>query len=55
MNSRVSSETLQAEASQSGGGKILVPRAHYYRQLGGYSIQNVTYSREHGTWRLKGM
>ena len=30
-------------------------RAHYYRQYGGYSMQNVTYSMEHGTWRLKGL
>ena len=45
----------QIESTQSGGGKMFLPRAHYYRQYGGYSIQNVTYSMEHGTWRLKGI
>ena len=54
MTSIVFSETPQIEASQSGEGKKLIPRAHYYHQLGGYSIQNVTYSMEHGTWDLKG-
>ena len=44
MTSIVFSETPQIEASQSGEGKKLIPRAHYYRQLGGYSIQNTTYS-----------
>ena len=55
MNFRVFSETPRIEASQSGGGKRTVPRAHYYRQYGGYSTQNVTYSMEPGTWRLKRM
>ena len=55
MNFRVSSETPQIESTQSGEGKRTHSRAHYYHQLGGYSIQNVTYSMEHGTWRLKGM
>ena len=53
MNFRVSSETPRIEAIQSGEGKKLIPRAHSYHQLGGYSIQNVTYSMEDGTWRLK--
>ena len=44
MNSRVSSETPRIQAPQSGEGKSCVSRAHYYRQLGGYSIQNTTYS-----------
>ena len=44
MNSSVSSETPRLQSTQSGGGKMLIPRAHYYRQLGGYSIQNTTYS-----------
>ena len=44
MNSRVSSETPRIQAPQSGEGKMLIPRAHYYRQLGGYSIKNTTYS-----------
>ena len=51
---RVFSETPRILRPLPGGGKRTVPRAHSYRQLGGYSIQNVTYSMEHGTWRLKG-
>ena len=51
---RIFSETPRIESTQSGEGKIFIPRAHYYRQYGGYSMQNVTYSMEHGTWRLKG-
>ena len=47
MNFIIFSEAPQAEAPHSGGGKKLIPRAHYYRQYGGYSIQNVTYSMEH--------
>ena len=47
MNFIVFSETPQAEATQSGEGKTSVPRAHYYRQLGGYSIQNTTHSMKH--------
>ena len=47
MNFIVFPETPQAEAIQSGGGKSLVSRAHYYRQLGGYSIQNTTHSMKH--------
>ena len=49
MNFRVFSEAPQVEGSWSAGGKKLIPRAHSYHQLGGYSIQNVTYSMEHGT------
>ena len=55
MNFKVFSEAPQAEATQKSEGKILIPRAHYYRQLGGYRRQNGTYSMEHGTYRLKGM
>ena len=47
MNSRVSSETPRILRPLPGGGKMRIPRAHYYRQLGGYSIQNTTYSMEH--------
>ena len=54
MNFNAFSEIPRIESTQSGGGKNLIPRAHYYRQYGGYSMQNVTYSMEHGTWRLKG-
>ena len=55
MNFNAFSETPKIEATHSGEGKNPVPRAHYYRQYGGYRRQNVTYSMEHGTWRLKGM
>ena len=61
MNFKVLSETPQAEASQSGEGKRIVPRAHNYQQLEGYRRQYTTYSMEHcrtavvnGPWRLKG-
>ena len=55
MNFRVWPETPRILRPLPGGGKKLIPRAHSYHQLGGYSIQNVTYSMEHGTWRLKGL
>ena len=55
MNFKVFSETPRIQSTQSGEGKKLIPRAHYYRQYGGYRRQNVTYSMEHGTWRLKGI
>ena len=55
MNFKVFSETPRILGALPGGGKTLVPRAHYYRQLGGYRRQNGTYSMEHGTYRLKGM
>ena len=55
MNFRVSSETPRILRPLPGGGKRMHSRAHYYQQLGGYSIQNVTYSMERGTWRLKGL
>ena len=54
INFRVFSETPRILRPLPGEGKKPIPRAHYYRQYGGYSMQNVTYSMEHGTWRLKG-
>ena len=55
MNFRIFSETPRILRPLPGGGKRMHSRAHYYQQLNGYSIQNVTYSMEHGTWRLKGL
>ena len=55
MNFVIFSEAHQAEAPRSGGGKMFLPRAHYYRQYGGYSIEDGTYKMEHGTRRLKGL
>ena len=54
MNFNAFSETPRIESTHSGEGKKPIARAHYYRQYGGYRRQNVTYSMEHGTWRLKG-
>ena len=47
MNSNVLSDTPRIQSIQSGEGKMFIPRAHYYRQLGGYSIQNTTHSMKH--------
>ena len=55
MNFNAFSETPRILRPLPGEGKRTHSRAHYYRQYGAYSIQNVTYSMEHGTWRLKGM
>ena len=55
MNFKVFSETPRILRPLPGEGKRTHSRAHYYRQLGGYRRQNVTYSMEHGTWRLKGI
>ena len=55
MNFRVFSETPRTLRPLPGEGKRMHSRAHYYRQYGGYRRQNITYSMEHGTWRLKRM
>ena len=47
MNSNVLSDTPRILRPLPGEGKSWVSRAHYYRQFGGYSIQNTTHSMKH--------